>query len=67
MLGLFFYSKKSPLAALLMAMGVYAAVIVLNAIMDPLTLGQGLALKIFVFALLINGVRMALELRKMEA
>jgi ribosomal protein L40E len=67
MLGLFFYAQKSPLVAFLIAMGVYAAVIVLNAIMDPLTLGQGLALKIFVFAILINGVRMALELRKIEA
>lgn len=64
MVGLYFYAKKSPLVAILMAGGVYASVIVLNAIVDPKTIGQGLAMKIIIIAFLVKGIRSALELRK---
>jgi ribosomal protein L40E len=64
MLGLFFYSKYSPLVAFLAAGGIYAAVIVVNAVMDPKTIGQGLVMKIIIITLLIGAIRSALELRK---
>ncbi|HTA76936.1 MAG TPA: zinc-ribbon domain-containing protein [bacterium] len=64
MLGLFFYSKRSPLVAFLAAGGIYAAVIVVNAVVDPKTIGQGLVMKIIIITLLVGAIRSALELRK---
>ena len=67
MFGLYLYSKKSPLVALITAAAVYGSVNVLNAIIDPKTLGQGLILKIIVIGLFIKGIRSALELRKVDS
>jgi hypothetical protein len=67
MLGLYFYSKRSPLVALVIALAVYGSVLVLNAILDPATIGQGLYMKLIVLAVLVKGVQSALELRKVDA
>lgn len=66
MFALFLYSKKSPLAAIMIATGIYASVHVLNAIADPMTISQGLVMKIIMMAMLIKGIRATLELRKVS-
>lgn len=65
MLGLFFWCKKSPLAASTTALCVYLAVIVLNAIIDPTTLVQGIIIKLFFFAAMIAAIKAALYEQKM--
>lgn len=67
MFGLFLYAKKSPLVAMIMALGVYVAVVILDAIVDPKSIGQGLYVKIIFIAILVNGIKSALELRKVTA
>jgi len=66
MFGLWRYSRKSPLVAIITALAVYGSVIVLNAIVDPKSIVQGIIVKIIVIGILIRGIRMALELRKAE-
>lgn len=61
---LYIYSKKSPLVAILLAGGIYLSVQVLNAILDPMSVNQGLFMKIFICVILFKGTRAALELRK---
>ncbi|MFP5491458.1 MAG: hypothetical protein ACLGG0_08155 [Bacteriovoracia bacterium] len=63
MFGLSFWAKKSPLGALLVAAAIYAAVMVLNTIVDPRTIGQGIFIKIIVITALYKGIKSALELR----
>jgi len=67
MFGLYYYSRRAPLTALIAAVSVYVAVQVLNAIVDPKTLAQGIYVKIFVTFFLANGVRSALQLRNLKA
>ena len=60
---LFFWGKRAPLAAILVATATYFVVIVANAIVDPRTLAQGLIVKIIVILMLVNGIKAALALR----
>ena len=64
MFGLYQYAKKSPLVSLLIAMGIYVSVQVTSAIISPMTMGQGIYVKILMIGLLTKGIRSALELRK---
>lgn len=63
MLGLAWWSKRKPLAAILIATAVYAVVQVLGAIEDPRTLMQGVIVKIVIVAVLIRGIKGALQMR----
>lgn len=63
MAGLAWWSRRAPLAAVLVATATYIALIVVNAILDPKTLGQGLLVKIIIIALLVRGIKAALALR----
>jgi hypothetical protein len=63
MLGLFFWSRRAPFPAMVTALCVYLAVIVLNAVMDPKTLYQGILFKIIFIGALVAGIRGALEQR----
>lgn len=63
---LFFWGKKSPLAAVLIATATYAVVIVVGGIVDPATIAQGLIIKIFIVAMLVKGIRAGLELRAVQ-
>lgn len=60
------WGKRSPLAAVLVACGTYAVVIVLSAITDPASMAQGLYMKIFIIAVLVKGIRSSLELRTLK-
>ena len=60
---LYFWGKRAPLAAILVATATYCVIIVANAIVDPRTLAQGLIVKIIVILMLVNGIKAALALR----
>lgn len=66
MLGLWIWSKKSILPAIMTALGIYVAVIVANALYDPTSLAQGLLIKIAVVLALAKGVHSTLAARKLE-
>ncbi len=63
MLGLYFWARKSPLPALITALCVYLALWVMNAVLDPTTIAQGLLLKVIFIALLVSGIKAALAER----
>ena len=58
-----FWSRKAPLPAVLVATAIYFALIVLDAIIDPKTLAQGVPVKILFIILLVRGIKAALALR----
>jgi hypothetical protein len=63
MFAIFFWSKKSPFSAFVTAMAVYLGVIVLNTVVDPKTILQGLIVKVAVIAALTNGIKAAIPTR----
>jgi cytochrome bd-type quinol oxidase subunit 2 len=66
MAGLWVWGKKATLAAILVALAVFVTVHAGSALVDPKTLVQGLAVKIFAIVVLTRGVRAALAARKTE-
>lgn len=63
MTGLALWSRRSPLPAILGATGLYALLIVGDAIGDPSNLGKGVIMKFLVILFLAKGIRAALDLR----
>ena len=63
MLVLAWWSKRKPLAAILIATAIFLAVQVLGAIIDPKTIVQGVIMKLVIIAVLIRGINGALSLR----
>jgi hypothetical protein len=66
MLGLWMWSKRSLLPAIITALGIYVTVIVASALYDPKSLVQGVIVKVVVIVVLAKGVRAALAARKLE-
>ncbi|MDJ0720749.1 MAG: hypothetical protein QNJ04_03925 [Desulfobacterales bacterium] len=64
MFGLYLWARKAPFPAMLTALCVYLAVIVLNAIVDPLSIAQGVVIKVIFIAALIAGIKSSLATRK---
>lgn len=60
---LWLWARIAPLPSMITALGIYATVIVLNAVLDPATLTNGVTLKIGILAALLSGVRSALAYR----
>jgi predicted nucleic acid-binding Zn ribbon protein len=63
MFGLYLYSRKAPFPAMVTALCVYLAVIVLNSIIDPATIIQGIIIKIIFISALIAGIKTSLVAR----
>lgn len=63
MVGLAIWSRRAPLAAIVIAAATYATVQVANAIIDPTTIAQGIIVKIIVIAALLRGIQSALKQR----
>jgi hypothetical protein len=59
MLGLWWWSRRSPMPAMVSALCVFLVVIAANAIVDPATLYHGIIIKILFIAVLIAGIRAA--------
>jgi len=66
MLGLWMWSKRSLLPAIITALGIYVTVILASALYDPKSLAQGVIVKVIVIVALAKGVRAALATRKLE-
>jgi hypothetical protein len=58
------WSRRSPLAAVLVAAATYAVVQVVNAIVDPASIAQGIILKVIVVLILARGIQSGLALRR---
>ena len=67
MAGLTLWGKRSPLPAVVVATATYAVVIVVNAIADPKTIGQGIILKVIIIGFFVKGIKAALALRAANA
>ncbi len=63
MLVLAWWSRFKPLPAILIATAIYVAIQVISAMVDPTTIMQGFVIKIVVIAILIRGIKGALDLR----
>jgi hypothetical protein len=66
MVGLWVWSKRAVLPAILTALGIYVTVQVASLLFDPATIAQGIIMKVIVIAALVKGVKSALEARKLE-
>jgi hypothetical protein len=60
MLGLFFWARRSPFPAMLTGLCVYLVLVVINAIVDPTTLLQGVLWKVLIIGTLVGGMNAAL-------
>lgn len=67
MAGLFFCARSTPLPAVITALAVFIMVHLVNALIDPLTLVQGIPIKIFAIITLSAGIRAALQQRAQRA
>ncbi len=65
-IGLWVWAKKNALGAALVALSVYATVIVGSAILDPRTIAQGIFVKVAIVAALISAVSSAYKFRRLE-
>lgn len=65
-LGLWAWSRKSPLPALSTALGLFVTVHALDAAVDPKQLVRGVIFKVLCIAGLAKGIRSALEQRALE-
>jgi len=66
MAGLWQWSKRALLPAAITALGLYVAVMVTSAVVDPASIAQGIIVKILVIAALANGVKSAAAVRRLE-
>ena len=64
-IGLGFWSRKKPTAAIITGLCVYLFIHLLAAIGDPLTLVQGVIVKIVIIGYLIKGIKSSLEADKL--
>ncbi len=63
MVVLAWWSRRKPLAAILIAAATYAALQVIYAIINPGSLLAGLFMKVIIIAVLVRGIKSALDLR----
>lgn len=66
MLGIYFWARKAPLPALITGFGVFLSVHVLNAIIEPASIGKGILVKVFFTVAFIGGIKAALAHRAAE-
>ena len=66
-LGMWAWARKNPLAAAMIALLTFVTVHVVNAILEPKTIIQGIFVKILFVAALIGAVQAAFEARRLKA
>jgi hypothetical protein len=64
--GLGFWSRKKPLPAIISGFALYALIIILNAVVSPLTILSGIIFKIIFIGLFIRGVKSAIAAEKLK-
>jgi len=64
--GLGLWCRSKPLAAIISGASLYALVLILNAIVSPLTIVSGIIFKIFIIGYFIRGIKSAVEAEKLK-
>lgn len=64
--GLGAWSRKKPFAAIISGAALYAIILVVNAIDNPLSIVQGIIMKIFIIGAFIKGIKSAIEADKVK-
>jgi len=64
--GLGYWCRIKPIAAIISAASLYALIIILNAVSNPLTIISGIFFKIVVITLFVRGIKSALEAEKLK-
>ncbi len=64
--GLGFWCRTKPLAAIISGSALYALIVILNAIVNPLTILGGIIFKIFIIIYFIRGIKSAIEAEKLK-
>jgi hypothetical protein len=65
-LGLAFWSKKQPVAAIISGLSLYLIVQILGMIEDPWSLFSGAIVKVFIIIFLLKGLRSAFDAQKIK-
>ena len=60
------YSKRKPLACLISGLSLYIIVLVLNAIIEPMSIVQGIIIKVIIIGYMIRGIKSASEIEKIR-
>jgi hypothetical protein len=60
------WARKDPLTAVLVGLGIWGTVLVIEAIVEPATLFNGLILKAIVIVLFVNGISTGLTYNRMK-
>ncbi|AYL95979.1 zinc ribbon domain-containing protein [Mucilaginibacter celer] len=60
------YSKRKPLACLVSGLSLYVIVQVLNAVVSPTSLLQGILVKIIIIGYMIRGIKSAMDVEKIR-
>ena len=63
MIVIYVWSRSAPLPAMITGLGIYLAVVVLNAAVDPSSLRSGIVMKIIIGSMFYKGIRSAMEFR----
>jgi predicted nucleic acid-binding Zn ribbon protein len=66
MFALYLWARRSPFPAMVTALCVYLAVIVLNGIIDPKTLIQGVVIKVIFISAIVAGIKASLVARSVS-
>lgn len=61
-----YWSMKKPIAALISGLSLFVAIHLLNAIVDPMTLVQGILIKVLVIVYLVRALQSAFEAQKIS-
>jgi len=65
-LGLGFWCKKKPLAAIVTALILYVSLLLLDAVFDPATLVKGIIMKVLIIIYLVKGIGAAKEAQRLK-
>jgi len=61
-----FWCTRKPLAGIITGASLYALIVILNAVSNPLTIMSGIIFKIFIVGCFIRGIKAALEAEKLK-
>lgn len=65
-LALGFWSKHKPTAAMISGLSLYLIIIILNAVVSPLSIFSGIILKVIIIGYLVKGIKAVLEVDKLK-
>jgi hypothetical protein len=60
------WSKSKPLAAIISGFSLYILMIIINGVVNPLTIANGIIVKIFIIGYFIKGLKSAIEAEKLK-